>query len=82
VGFRATVEEDTTRVDPTMADTVNPTGPRKRTDLTQDDQSRLEALTWTYQARDRVDTPDRWPRALSPGSVRGPYRIVAWSSGV
>ena len=60
-----------------MADTVNPTGPRKHAASTRDDRSRFEVLTRTYQARDRAETPGRWPEALSPGSVLGPYRIVA-----
>ena len=60
-----------------MADTVKPTGPQKRPDSTPDDRFRLEALTLTYQASERADTPDRWPDALSPGSVLGPYRTVA-----
>jgi len=60
-----------------MADIPNTTGPRKRTESTQDDRSRLEAVTRTYLARDRADTPDRWPETFPPGSVLGPYRTVA-----
>ncbi len=60
-----------------MADTLKPTGPQKRPDSTPDDRFRLEALTLTYQASDRAHTLDRWPDALSPGSVLGPYRTLA-----
>ena len=64
------------RVDPTMADTVDRTEQQRRVDSRQDERSRFEALTRTLEARDLADTPERWPDALSPGSVLGMYRIV------
>ena len=60
-----------------MADTGKPTVTRKGADSKSDDESRFGMVTRTYLARDRTGTPELSRAVLQPGSVLGPYRIVA-----
>ena len=60
-----------------MADTGKPSVTRKGADSKSDDESRFEMVTQTYLARDRTGTPELSRAVLQPGSVLGPYRIVA-----
>ena len=60
-----------------MADTSKPSVTRKGADSKSDDESRFEMVTRTYLARDRTGTPELSRAVLQPGSVLGPYRIVA-----
>jgi eukaryotic-like serine/threonine-protein kinase len=59
-----------------MADTAQPSAPRKDADPTTDDRAVFEMLTRTYLARDQTGKHELPAGVLPAASVLGPYRIV------